>query len=312
MYIDHYAKPRNKSWQETERLLAVDVTPRWGNRPIDTIGNQDVIALIDSVMDRAPVVANRVLSATKRVFSWLIERGMLETSPTDRIKKPAKEVARDRVVSDPELALIGAATDVLGYPAGPFVQLLILSVQRRCEVSDMTWGELDPDLTLWSLPRERVKNDEPHHLPVSSMMRDILRGLPRIAGKAGFVFTKDGTASLSDFSTIKRNLDAAITDLNDGVALPRWTFHDLRRAAATGMARLSIALPVVEKVLNHTSGSLGGVAGIYMRHDFRDEMRDGLERWGRRAVAGQAPDQVRTLAARRRRTISLLGNSGPA
>jgi integrase len=49
--------------------------------------------------------------------------------------------------------------------------------------------------------------------------------------------------------------------------LPRWTFYDLRRTAASGMARLGINLPVIEKVLNHSSGSFAGIVGVYQRHN---------------------------------------------
>jgi hypothetical protein len=50
--------------------------------------------------------------------------------------------------------------------------------------------------------------------------------------------------------------------------------------ARSGMARLGINLPVIEKVLNHSSGSFGGIVGVYQRHDFADEKRRALERWG--------------------------------
>ena len=46
------------------------------------------------------------------------------------------------------------------------------------------------------------------------------------------------------------------------------------------MARLGVGLPVIEKVLNHVSGSFAGVVGIYQRHDFAGEKRKALELWG--------------------------------
>jgi integrase len=112
-------------------------------------------------------------------------------------------------------------------------------------------------------------------------MRDILAGLPRIAG-SDFVFTTTGTTSISGYSRAKNNLDQAITRLNGGAPIPCWVVHDIRRSGATAMARLSVQLPVVERLLNHTSGvSFGGVAGVYQRHTFRDEMTEALECWGR-------------------------------
>ena len=110
-----------------------------------------------------------------------------------------------------ELSLIWRAADALGYPFGPFVQLLILTGQRREEVAGMRWSELDRDLTMWTLPRERAKNDEPHQVPIVPWARSILAGLPRIAG-SDFVFTTTGKTSISGYSKAKASLDAAITD----------------------------------------------------------------------------------------------------
>jgi hypothetical protein len=60
-----------------------------------------------------------------------------------------------------------------------------------------------------------------------------------------------------------------------------WRLHDLRRSCASGLARLGISLPVIEKVLNHRSGSFAGVVGVYQRHSFASEKRAALDAWGR-------------------------------
>ena len=60
-----------------------------------------------------------------------------------------------------------------------------------------------------------------------------------------------------------------------------WVLHDLRRTVASGMARLGIRLPVIEKVLNHVSGTFRGIVGAYQRHDFAAEKRDALAALGR-------------------------------
>ncbi len=289
-FVERHAKVHNRKWRETVQMLERDVLPRWRHRPIDSVTKRDVIALLDGIVDRgAPVMANRTLAMLRKLFNWSIERGVLEASPCDRVKRPGAEAARDRVLSDDELALVWRAAGSLPYPSGPFFRLLILSGQRRTEVSGMTWAELDPALALWVLPRARVKTDVEHALPVSTAMRDILRNLPRIASAPGYVFTINGQAALAGFCRIKHRLDAAITTLNDGAPIPPWTPHDLRRSAATGMAKLGIGLPTVEKILNHRSGSFGGVAGIYMRHTFRDEMAAALETWGRHVQALAKP-----------------------
>ena len=124
------------------------------------------------------------------------------------------------------------------------------------------------------LPRERVKNNQPHRVPLSSAAMAVLESLTGGAGP--YVLSRNGTTPLSGFSKAKRRIDALLPE-----TIPHWTFHDLRRTAATRMARLGVALPVIEKILNHTSGSFAGMVGVYQRHDFADEKREALELWGK-------------------------------
>ena len=137
----------------------------------------------------------------------------------------------------------------------------------------MRWDELDLDGGIWALPPERVKNNKPHEVPLSNATVEILRSLPAAPGR--LVFSTTGITSPSGFSKAKSRLDAMIEK-----PLKPWRLHDLRRTAATGMARLGIAMPVVEKILNHTSGSFRGVAAVYQRHDYREEKRLALQAWG--------------------------------
>jgi integrase len=78
---------------------------------------------------------------------------------------------------------------------------------------------------------------------------------------------------LGNVTKVKAAIDAAMRPTSP------WVFHDLRRTTASGMQRLGIPLPVIEKVLNHTSGSFRGIVGVYQRHDFADEKQNALQRW---------------------------------
>jgi integrase len=63
--------------------------------------------------------------------------------------------------------------------------------------------------------------------------------------------------------------------------LPAWTLHDLRRTAATRMAKLNVPPHVVDRILNHVSGTIRGVAAVYNRHGYLEERKAALEGWGR-------------------------------
>ena len=187
----------------------------------------------------------------------------------------------------------GAAGRING-PFGSVVKLLILTGQRRSEVAEMEWPELDLEQRLWTLPPERVKNDTRNDVPLSPPAVAVIEQVKRIGER--FVFTLNGEAPIADFSKSKDRLDALLPP-----DTPPWTLHDLRRSVASGMARLGISLPVIEKVLNHRSGSFAGIVGVYQLHDFRNEKAQALERWGSHVeqLVSHTPAKVTALHGQR-------------
>ncbi len=286
-FIQRHARPntRPQSAQQTERYLAKNVLPRWGKRRIQEISKRDVLDLLDAVRDRGGgLSANRVLAAIRKLFNWAVERGVISVSPAAGVKPPLVERSRDRVLSDDEIRWAWLACNGIGYPFGDMAKLLLLTGQRRTEVAGMTWAEIDLEKALWSIPGERTKNGEPHEVPLSEAALAIIKALPRIENDKGFLLTTNARTHVTGYSHVKRALDEAMLEIARAergaeVEIPRWTFHDLRRMAVSGMARLGIALPVIEKVVNHTSGSFAGVIGVYQRHSFAGEKRHALEAW---------------------------------
>ena len=278
--LRYLSRLRDSSRLETTRILNRDVIEPWRGRHLSRVSRTDVVALLDTVTDRgSPVMANRVLAALRRMCGWAAERGLIASNPCTGVKAPAAERSRDRVLDDAELTRVMRSCDDLGWPFGPLFKLLALTGQRRDEVAEMRWSELDLGARLWTIPRERAKNDISHGVPLSAPALAIISNLPRIdASASDLVFTTSGQKAVQGFGKAKERLDTAMAGA--GGPLAPWRLHDLRRTAATGMARLGVALPVVERVLNHTSGTFGGVAGVYQRHDFAVEKREGLDAWG--------------------------------
>ena len=122
----------------------------------------------------------------------------------------------------------------------------------------MTWSELSNDLTLWTLPAARA-NGRDHLVPLPPLARDIIRSAPRVSDE--FVLSLGGDKALESYARLKRQLDGLAR-----VSQP-WTLHDLRRTMASGLQKLGIKLEVTGSgVLNHLSGSRGGIVGVYQRH----------------------------------------------
>lgn len=290
-FIDRYAKPKNRSWKQMQRRLAKHVTPHWGTRDITTIGRADVAELLDGIVDQGHGrLANMVHALVRKLFAWAMERDIVDRNPAAGFRPPAPNVSRDRVLSDDELRLAWLAADKMGAPFGGFVQMLILTLQRRDEVARLAKSELDLSERMWQLPRERVKNDEGHLVPLSEAAAQLLADT---AWLGEYAFSTTGAAPISGYSKMKARLtqlmeairrkeaEAAGHDVGKLKPLANWHLHDLRRTGATGMARMGVPPHVVDKILNHKSGTISGVAAVYNRHSYLDERRSALESWAR-------------------------------
>ena len=216
----------------------------------------------------------------------------MDVSPCAGVRKPTAETARDRVLSDDEVRWLWKACDEIGYPFGHITRLLLLTGTRREEVRALPLRELNLPDRLWTIAAARTKNGLEHEVPLSEAAVAVIEAAPRIQGRAGLLFTTTGETPVSGFSRAKRRLDASMVkmareeaaergDDPDSIAIAPWRLHDLRRTVASGMARLGIALPVIERCLNHVSGSFAGIVGVYQRHSFADEKRAALDAWAK-------------------------------
>ncbi|MEQ9637884.1 MAG: tyrosine-type recombinase/integrase [Devosia marina] len=277
LFIDRYAKPNTKDWKGTRSILGKFAS--LGDTPIDEIRRKDVVAVLDGIVESGtPTRANRALAAFKKLMNWCINRGDIETSPVASLRPPKREIARDRVLEGAEIATLWKAADVEGFPFAQFVHMLILTGQRRGEVAAMRWSEIDFDDAIWTLPAHRSKNGRLHIVPLTDTMVKILESLPRFIG-SDFVFTTTGVTPISGFGRLKERLDDALPDDTKD-----WRFHDFRRTASTGMAKLGVLPHVIDAVTNHKSGIVSGVAATYNRYSYLEEKREALERWGKHVV----------------------------
>jgi integrase len=299
-FISLYAKPNTRDWKETGRLLK-QFAEAWKGRPLAAIGKAEIHRVLDGIVARgAPVGANRAFAQLRKMFRWAVSRGLLDRSPCDGIDPPSAEKSRDRVLDTEELHLVWRAADGLGFPFGPIIKLLVLTGQRRSEVGGMEWRELDLDRAIWTIPASRSKNKRQHVLPLSPEAVEIIKALPRFSGSK-FVFSPGKTAP-SGYSRAKARLDERIAEFNGGDPIAPWILHDIRRSVASGLAGLGVNLPVIERLLNHVSGSFAGIVGVYQKYNFADEMRGAAERWGRHVEAiagGEAAANVVELATAR-------------
>jgi integrase len=289
LFIERHAKKR-RTWWQTEDTFRRLIFPAWRGRRVQEIKRRHVIELVEHIAIDRPYMANRTLAVLSKFFGWCVARDIIEVSPATGIDRPGQEVSRDRILSDDELRRLWiAASDPAEGAFGPFVKLLMLTGQRRGEVSGMRWSEIDDEHHVWRLPAARTKNGKPHVVPLVPVVWDLVQAQPAFAD-SDFVLTVNGKRPIIGFARVKRRLSTAAGIKAD------WRLHDLRRTCASGLQRLGIRTEVIERCLNHVSGSFRGVAGIYQRDPLLDETRTALQAWANRVeeiVSGKSAKIVK-------------------
>jgi integrase len=316
-FIEQHAQPKVRRWPEMARLLGLDpknelalisggLAAGWADKPIAQIDGHDIYGVIEETRRKgAPGLERRshkptesraraMLSALSKMFNWLMQHRKVETNPCAGLHRETPK-ARERVLTDAEVRAFWQGCDQVGEPFGQALKILLLTGCRLNEVAGMQRAELEDGV--WTIPPTRTKNRRTHVLPLSPMVIDLLKSVKPIAGSAGFVFTTTGKTPINGWSKVKKRFDAAMKP-----AQP-WRLHDLRRTAASGMQRLGVRSEVIERALNHVSGSFRGVAGIYQRDPMTEDVQAALERWASHVeglVSGK-PGNVLDLATKRGR-----------
>jgi integrase len=249
---------RSASWRRgaLERL----VYPTFGGRPIMELRRADMVRLHDKLSaENGPVIANRVVELLRRIFNWYSIRNEDFHSPIVRGMTTA-EASRDRVLTDAELRAIWRTNADPTFSA--YIRFLLLTAARRTEASEMKWSEV-ADGT-WTLPAARNKTGVELVRPLSAAANAIIEDQPR---KGEFIFSRTGGASLGGLSRSKAALDQSSSTSG-------WTLHDLRRTARSLMSRAGVSSDVAERCLGHV---IGGVRGVYDRHEYLEEKRKAFE-----------------------------------
>lgn len=272
-YAERHLVLNTRSYRNIQSGLLHLALRHLRTRPVAGIAKREFVAAVDSIAAAGtPQAAVNVLRWLKMMFNWAVDRDMLPANPCERIRPAAKTVERDRVLSDAEIAAVWKASSKLPTPYGEMYRMFMLTGQRRSEVATMRWNDIASDV--WTIPREKVKKDRSHAVPLTSIALDTLAELakrPRAVAD-GFVFTTTGGKSATgNFAKIKRDLDQL-----SGVT--GWTIHDIRRTVRSKLAELGVSRDVARKVMNHEDGK---VDRIYNRHEYLAEKREALEQWER-------------------------------
>ena len=277
-YIEKYAKPRKRSWKEDERILNKDVVSRWGKKKAQDITRRDIILLLDEIAERgASIQANRTLAAIRKMYSFAMGRGILDSSPCVAIPSPSKENRRDRVLNEEEVRTFWERLDSakMEKTTALALKLQLITSQRKGEVAGAEWKDFDLKNSWWTIPAEKAKNGFPHRVPLSSLAIEVLGELSQITGDSEWLFPSPRAGQ----HIAETSIDHAVRVNVDHFKITHFVPHDLRRTAASMITASGIPRLTVSKILNHVES---GVTAVYDRHSYDKEKRVALEKWSKR------------------------------
>jgi integrase len=264
LFVETHCKQKNKpsTAKETERLLRAHLGHL---RTLDTPPRQ-LVTIFDRLAAETPSTANHAFTAARTFYRWCERRTYISQNPMRVLQMPAKNNTRDRVLSNEELKAIWHTCE---GTFGDIVRMLMLTGQRRGETRSIEAEWLNTTKRSITFPRNATKNGREHTIPYGDITESVLKMRP----DSGLLFRARGLeTAFSGFMKCKLALDeeSGVTD---------WTLHDLRRTFATNIAELGVPPHVLERLLNHATGTISGVAAVYNRFAYKDEMRNAVELW---------------------------------
>lgn len=256
---------------ECTRLLRKEVAPRWSEKRLVNITALDVTELLSAV--HAKSTRRHTYFALRALCKWAEGAGVLPINPIPaNYPNPAKPKERERVLTPEETRRIWSHVCRGTSPFHAIVALLLLTGQRRDEVADAEWNEFDLTARTWTIPGDRVKNGRKHIVPLSATAIVLLQALTSQGSR--YLFPGKGVKrpTFSGWSRSKARFDRQ-TQVTD------WTLHDLRRTVATRLSERGVSPHIVERLLNHCSGTVSGVAAVYNRASYYEEVSNAVEYW---------------------------------
>jgi integrase len=293
-YLEKWAKPRKKSWEEDKRALEKDVTPTWGKRKAKDITKRDVVLLLESLVERgSPVQSNNLLEKVRKMFNFAVERDILKASPCHGVRPLHKRESKERTLAEEEIKTFWTSLDTasMSDEAKRALKLILVTAQRPGEVAGMHSREIEG--RWWTIPAERSKNGKAHRVYLTDLAVEIIGEVPENAHlfSPGRFYGEDGKHKRQKVGrpgdpiqgnslaqALRKNLSPDKEAGASKIPIKAFTPHDLRRTAATNMASLGYGI-VVDKVLNHTDRR---VTAIYDRYSYDREKQLALEAWGRK------------------------------
>ncbi|WP_371229861.1 tyrosine-type recombinase/integrase [Roseovarius sp. 2305UL8-3] len=243
----------------------LDAHFRFGKRNLADIQKRDLLKKIRRISTSSSE-QHHAFVVVRSLMNWTVREDYLPSNPLQGFRGFKPATARERVLNEDELRTVLRQARLVPYPYGPLVEILILTGLRRSEAANLKWAFVDEGEGLMTLPAELTKNGRIHSIPIGEALVEVLSGLPRI-NQYLFPSNHENGTVFNGWGKAKQRFDGQLEEVAP------YTLHDLRRTFATTHAKLGTPIHVTEKLLNHVSGTISGVAAVYNRHTYLEEMR---------------------------------------
>lgn len=262
-----------------EVALRLNILPTLGVMPIASIGRKEVARLQDKLItDHSVSIATRARRTLSAVMSFAMERELVDFNPVAMVKLKQKVAPRTRILSDEEIRAVWKAAEGKVGVSQTVADILLLSLilpARASEICGMEWGELDLVAGTWTISADRMKSSASHQLPLTEMTLIVLRRRQADGVQGPWVFpNRAGSAPMS-----RRRHGRACARFAEAWGWEPFGPHDLRRTIATRLAKLGVVKEINQRLLGHKVGS-GEAILHYDHHDYAEQKRAALERWG--------------------------------
>lgn len=279
-WYSNYAEKNRKKPLQIKQQIDADIIPLLGELSLEKIQTRDIAKALDKIVARgARIHANRVLSTIKQAFNYAASRGAIQHNPATGIR--ARDIGgiekpRERVLSLNEIKKIFLFLDSdnhqLPTQTKNAIKILFLTGVRTAELRLATWGEIDFDNALWTIPAAHSKAGITHKVHLSPQVLSLFLEIKSEGDSAYVLPYKDGNSPLT-----LNALPRAINRIQQRVDIAHWTIHDARRSFATHLSEtLRIEPVVIEKCLGH---KMPRIMATYNKNEMLAERKEALNQW---------------------------------
>ena len=284
---DHLTQRKQSTQKEYNRIINNELLPKLKKLPVPEITSHDIRKILKAKKKSgSPTMANRIRAVASSIFSYAITEGMAKNNPVEGTAKyESGDNSRDRYYNESEIKALWGAFEQESEPVQSILKLLLITAQRKTETMQIKWDDIDNNI--WHIPAENAKNKKGHDVPLSDYAIQIINGIKPICGNSDYVFESPRL----DNQPIKW-IKQAVNRIREASGVADFRIHDLRRTAATFMAKGGTDPMIIGKVLNHKGlAKENTITAIYNQHDYMDKKRMALNRWAaelERMVTGRS------------------------